>query len=29
MVEKFVAMLGDNGPDWDAISQPVPVLKLE
>src|SRR5437773_2009783 len=29
MVEKFVAMLGDTGPDWDAISQPVPVLKLE
>jgi putative two-component system response regulator len=29
MVEKFVAMLGDKGPDWEAISQPVPVLKLE
>jgi len=29
MVEKFVAMLGNNGPDWDAISQPVPVLRLE
>ena len=29
MVDAFMAMLGDRGPDWDAISQPVPALRLE
>ena len=29
MVDAFMAMLGDSGPDWDAISQPVPALRLE
>jgi putative two-component system response regulator len=29
MVDAFVAMLGDSGPDWEAISLPVPVLRLE
>jgi putative two-component system response regulator len=29
MVDAFMAMLGDSGPDWEAISQPVPALRLE
>jgi putative two-component system response regulator len=29
MVTSFESMLGDRGPDWDAISLPVPVLRLE
>ena len=29
MVDAFATMLGSNPPDWDAISQPVPVLRLE
>ncbi len=29
MVDAFTAMLGDHGPDWEAISQPVPALRLE
>jgi putative two-component system response regulator len=28
MVDQFSAMLGDQGPDWDGISQPVPTLNL-
>jgi putative nucleotidyltransferase with HDIG domain len=29
MVDAFVSMLGAAGPDWEAISLPVPVLRLE
>ncbi|HWS71186.1 MAG TPA: HD domain-containing phosphohydrolase, partial [Thermoanaerobaculia bacterium] len=28
MVDQFAGMLGDHGPDWDRISQPVPTLNL-
>ena len=28
MVESFSTMLGDHGPDWAAITQPVPMLNL-
>ncbi len=28
MVESFSTMLGDTGPDWGAITQPVPMLNL-
>ena len=28
MVDQFAGMLGDKGPDWDRISQPVPTLNL-
>lgn len=28
MVEQFAAMLGGDAPQWDEISQPVPVLRL-
>jgi putative two-component system response regulator len=29
MVSAFCTMLGDEPPDWEGISQPVPVLRLE
>jgi putative two-component system response regulator len=28
MVEQFASMLGDNGPDWPAITRPVPSLNV-
>jgi putative two-component system response regulator len=28
MVEQFAAMLGETAPEWDAISQPAPALRL-
>ena len=28
MVTEFCVMLGDTGPDWDSIMQPVPTLRL-
>ncbi|MBV9497111.1 MAG: response regulator [Acidobacteria bacterium] len=28
MVEEFVSLLGDNGPEWERIAQPVPSLRL-
>lgn len=28
MVEQLATMLGDEGPQWDSISQPVPMLRL-
>ncbi len=28
MVMSFCVLLGDDGPDWDAITQPVPTLRL-
>ena len=28
MVEQFAAMLGEEAPSWEAISQPAPVLRL-
>ncbi|HKO59135.1 MAG TPA: HD domain-containing phosphohydrolase [Thermoanaerobaculia bacterium] len=28
MVEQFIQLLGDRGPDWERIAQPVPSLRL-
>jgi HD-GYP domain-containing protein (c-di-GMP phosphodiesterase class II) len=28
MVDSFAVMLGEAGPDWNAITQPVPMLNL-
>jgi hypothetical protein len=29
MVDSFATMLGEAGPDWNAITQPVPMLNLQ
>jgi putative two-component system response regulator len=29
MVDQFSTMLGEHGPNWDSISMPVPVLRLQ